>query len=544
MANITINDVDPDQAALAEAFLVDWLKVNYPSLDLSEGRVLRDILIRPAALFYALNQENLKVMTNSMSIAAIEGEVEPVDDAIVALTVSNFKLTRVQGAVATGQVVIVIPRLRTTSVPVNTTFTVGELTFVTANSFVGVTTPDAVLDSTSQRLITERTDGTYSFIIDVSATAEGAGYTLRRNTTFESVSPAIPNMIIAYAAEDFTTGRDAESNTDLIARFQQQISPAVYSGRTHISSELLAINANIRMLSIIGYGDEEMLRDRHNIFAVSHGGKADIYVRTREYPQTVAVLKPAVLVDADTHLFQIALGRDDAPGFYTVEAVLPEGAPQDQGSLEITEVVKGLDLTSTSGEFVPEINNITEGAYSRYQTAVIKFVDPTNDGTGSLSYNIWVNMMPDLVMLQNDSVNRANRNPQADYLVRAPIPAYASVSLKVQYTNSEAPDTDKIKQAVCDTVNALNFAIGQLPASIVFDAVYTVVDKRYAVVVSPIDIYCRIHTPDGRILSVRSPNGITVPNDPEYCVTSRTTLFFLTPANVDVVVEKVQTLPV
>jgi hypothetical protein len=249
-------------------------------------------------------------------------------------------------------------------------------------------------------------------------------------------------------------------------------------------------------------------------------------------------------VDADTHLFQITLGRDDAPGFYTVEAVLPEGATQDQGSLEVSEVIKGLDLTSTSGEFVPEITNITEGAYSRYQTAVIKFIDPDNDGTGSLSYNVWVNMMPDLVMLQDDSVNRANRNPQADYLVRAPIPAYAAVSLKVQYTNSEAPDTDKIKQAVCDAVNTMDFAIGQLPASIIFDAVYTVADKRYAVVVSPVDIYCRIHTPDGRILSVRSPNGITVPNEPEYCVTSRTTLFFLTPANVDVVVEKVQTLPV
>jgi hypothetical protein len=543
MADITIDSIDKDQASAAEAFLVDWLKVNYPSLDLSEGRVLRDILIRPAALFYALNQTNLQVMKNSMSVAAIEGNVEPVDDTIVDLTVSNFKLTRIPGVVSTGKIAIVLSTLRTTSVPVGTVFTLGELTFVTETSFVGVTTSDAVLDSTTQRLITQRTDGNYSFIIDVVASTAGSQYAIRRNTTFESVSPAIPSMITSYASEDFTTGQAEETNQELMARFQQAISPAVYSGRTHIASRMLAANENIRMLSIIGYGDAEMLRDRHNIFAVSHGGKADIYVRTRDYPQTILVNKTATLIDANTKTFQVTLGRDDAPGFYTVESVLPANAPQDQGTLEVTSVTKGLDLSQTTNEFVPEIATLIEGAYSRYQTAVIRFVDPTNDGS-NMSYDVYVNYMPGLADLQSDSINRDNRNPQADYLVRAPIPAYASVSMLIQYTTSELPNTDSIKQAVADAVNALTFSLGQLPASIIHDAVYTVLDKRYAVVVSPLDIYCRIHKPDGTIVAIRSPNGISAPSEPENCVTSRTTLFYLTPASVDITLQRVQTLPV
>jgi len=544
MADITINDVNQEQAALAEAFLVDWLKVNYPSMDLSEGRVLRDILIRPAALFYALNQTNIQTIKNSMSVEAILGNVEPVDDEVVDLTVSNFKLTRIPGATSTGKIAIVLSTLRTTSVPVGTTFTLGTLVFVTESSFVGVTTSDAVLDSTTQRLITQRTDGNYSFIIDVVASEAGAQYAVRRNTTFESVSPAIPSMITAYASEDFTTGQAEETNQALMARFQQAISPAVYSGRTHIASKLLAVNNSIRMLSIIGYGDPEMLRDRHNIFAVSHGGKADIYVRTRDYPQTILVNKTATLVDATTKTFQVTLGRDDAPGFYTVESVLPAAAPQDQGSLEVTSVTKGLDLSQVTNEFVPEIATLIEGAYSRYQTAVIRFVDPNNDGSGSLSYDVYVNHMPGLVDLQDNSINRDNRNPQADYLVRAPIPAYASVGMTIQYTTSEVPNADSIKQAVADAVNALNFSLGQLPASIIHDAVYTVLDKRYAVVVSPLDIYCRIHKPDGSVVAIRSPNGITAPNEPENCVTSLTMLFYLTPASVDIVLQRVQTLPV
>lgn len=544
MADITINDVNQEQAALAESFLVDWLKVNYPSMDLSEGRVLRDILIRPAALFYALNQTNIQTIKNSMSVEAILGNVEPVDDEVVELTVSNFKLTRTPGATSTGKIAIALSTLRTTSVPVGTTFTLGTLVFVTENSFVGVTTSDAVLDSTTQRLITQRTDGNYSFIIDVVANEAGAQYAVRRNTTFESVSPAIPSMITAYASEDFTTGQAEETNQALMARFQQAISPAVYSGRTHIASKLLAVNNSIRMLSIIGYGDPEMLRDRHNIFAVSHGGKADIYVRTRDYPQTILVNKTATLVDATTKTFQVTLGRDDAPGFYTVESVLPAAAPQDQGSLEVTSVTKGLDLSQVTNEFVPEIATLIEGAYSRYQTAVIRFVDPNNDGSGSLSYDVYVNHMPGLVDLQDNSINRDNRNPQADYLVRAPIPAYASVGMTIQYTTSEVPNADSIKQAVADAVNALNFSLGQLPASIIHDAVYTVLDKRYAVVVSPLDIYCRIHKPDGSVVAIRSPNGITAPNEPENCVTSRTMLFYLTPASVDIVLQRVQALPV
>lgn len=544
MADITINDVDQDAASAAEDFLVDWLKVAYPALDTSEGRVLRDILVRPAALFYVLNQTNLQVMKNSMSTDAIQGGVTPVDSSIVDLTVSNFKLTRVAGAKATGQVVIVITNLRTTSVPANTAFVVGGLTFITTHAFVGVTTPDAVFSDINQRLITRRTDGNYSFIVDVEAAAEGSSYTLKRNTSFDSVTPSIVGMILAYAAEDFTTGRDAESDADLVARFEQEISPAVYSGRSHIVSRLQAADSNLRMTSIIGYGDEEMLRDRHNIFAVSHGGKADIYVRTRDYPQTISVLKTAVLVDASTRTYQVALGRDDAPGFYKVEAVLPENAPQDQGSLEITSVVKGLDLTSTSGEFVPAIANLTEGAFSRYQTAVIRFIDPNNDGTGDLNYNIWVDYMPDLVMLQDDSINRANRNPQADYLVRGAVPIYSSVSLKIQYTNSTAPDATAIKNAVCAAVNGMDFSIGQLPASIIHDAVYTVIDKRYAVVVSPLDISCILSKPDGTEVMMRSQNGVRVTNEPQNCVTSRTALFFMTQAGVDVSVEKVQTLPV
>lgn len=538
MADVTINDLTEEQIQSAEQLLIDFLQTSYPSMDLTSGRVLRDLLIRPAAIFHAMDQENMTRLRQSMSLLEVEANPEIADETTVDAIMSNYRITRDTGSKTTGNVVIVIESNVTTAIPTGTVFTSNGLNYVTTAPYVGVTTSDAVID-TSDRLIVARADGAFSFTVPVEAESAGSQYTVKAAARF-TVNPTPPGLVDAFAAADFTTGTDTETNTELITRFKEALSPQVLSGRVHINALLKELVPTTLDTSIVGFGDEEMIRDRHNIFQVSHGGKADIYVRTLKYPQTVAVTKTATLVSKSTKTWQVAITRNDAPGFYFVQYVKPEGST-DAAAFEITSEVRGLDLTSPNDEFVPDITNQTEGAYSRYQTAVIQFIDTVTDVTSltenvsTQDYDVYVTYIPYVATIQDDFNDRSRRNPQADYLVRAAVPATVSVNLTVSYSNlDETPDEAAIQTAVADRVNALMFAFGKLPASVIHDAAHSVLSGPTVEVVSPIDINCSIRRPDGTIIRARSGNEIDIPDLPAYGVTSRTTVFYLDPADVDV----------
>ena len=550
MADPTITDLDPTAIAQAEALLIEFLKPQYPSLDLSEGRVLRNLLIRPAAIFHVLNQTNIEALQNSQSMLTVSADPASADPAIVDQILANYRITRNPGAQATGTVTIIIANLLTTPVAQNASFVAGGLTFTTLSAFVGVVTSAAVLSS-QQRLITKRTDGTYSFIIDVTAADVGEQYNIKHNTRFDSVSPEPPGMIDAVAASDFTGGSSAETNAQLVERFKLALSPQVFSGRINIESLLKNEFPLMKAISIIGFGDAEMIRDRHNIFSISTGGKADLYFRSQATPETIAVTKSAVLIDKATKTWQLAIDREAAPGFYAVTGVRLPTTPATAASYEITNEVRGLNLTPDTDEFVPDIANLVEGGGSRYQTAVIQFSDTDTDvsaltpNVSKQDYVVSILYMPQIKDVQVVASNRSVRNPQADYLIRAPVPAFAAVTLKVAYTDEvDAPDVDTIKRGVADRVNGINFALGQLPASVIHDAVYDAAGETGIMVISPVDLSCRILKPGGGFVDLRSADGLVIPNLPAEAVSSRTVNFFMTVDDVDVELQKVSVLPV
>lgn len=549
MAAPTITNLDPAVVAQNEQLLVTFIQEQYPALDLSEGRVLRNLLIRPAAQFYTLNNLNISLMQQSQSILAIEANPLLADPNLVDAVLSNYRLTRNPGSTAQGQITIVIQNLLTTQIVQNTIFTANGLTYTNTQTYVGVTTQAAVV-STQQRLIVPRTDGTFAFTIPVVATAVGTTSNAKRGTDF-TVSPSPAGIIDAFATADFTGGLDSQTNADLVALFKLALSPQVFSGRSNINSLLTAQFPNLQATSIIGFGDAEMLRDRHNIFNIATGGKADIYARTAVVPVGLTLTKTAILIDAVNQIWQFPVLRDDAPGFYTVDAVLPLNAGPDQGTYEITSDVRGLDLTSTDGEFVPQIANITEGAYSRYQTSVIQFYAPDID-TSSLTpfvstqqFSVIIRAMPNIADIQAIAVDRGNRNPQADYLVKAPIPAFTTIAITVLYTgNALAPDPAAIQQAVFNRISGLNFTLGQLPSSVVYQAVMDVLPSSGVMVQAPLDIQCSIRKPSGQYIYSRSGDGIVVPDLPAEGVTSRTVAFYVQLTDVQVTVQKVPVLPV
>ena len=85
-----------------------------------------------------------------------------------------------------------------------TIFTAGELTFGVEQPFVAVENLDAVTTE-QDRLITQRSDGTFSFTVPVIATDVGEEFRIKRGTRV-TVEPEVPGQIDALASADFEGG--------------------------------------------------------------------------------------------------------------------------------------------------------------------------------------------------------------------------------------------------------------------------------------------------------------------------------------------------
>lgn len=526
-----VTDLDPAAVTQNEELLAAWLAAEYPSLDLSAGRVLRDLLIRPAALLHTLNQTDVANVMKSQSLSAIKLDPASADTAVVDAVFSNYQVSRKSGTNAAGQLTIVVSAALTTAIGQAAVFSANGYEFQPTASFVGVTASSAVI-STSQRLITRRADGTYAFVIDVQATAEGP-VGIRRNTRF-TVNQPISGLVDVFATADFTDGVAPETNAEMVAAFERGISPPVFSGRIQIDALLHETMPDLVTTSIVGYGDAEMLRDRNNLFGIG-GGKADLYVRTALLPSMTTLTKEATLISAAGKTWQFSIAKDDAPGFYEVESVLPENSSAS-GSLEITAETRGVNLTATN-EFVPDIYSMLDGAYTRYQTAVVQVYDPDTSTTGMTegvtkrNFTVLVSCLPGLATLQSLASNRNNRSPNSDYLVRAPVPAIVTMDLTLEYA-ADVPDVGAIQTALAKAVNSLGIT-DRIPAALIHDTIRTAAGPD-VIAVSPVDMFMRLRKPLGGYVQDRSANALTIPTLPGEGVSPRTTAFFLYPDSVSI----------
>lgn len=534
--DLNFADISAVAIEQAEAYLVQLLNEEYPSLDLTKSRVIRDQVIRPAAILRALDSTELDKLRQSFSPLTITEDPTVADDDMVDAVFSNYRIERSAGTKAEGLVAIILDSLTTTAVPEETIFTANGLTFVLSQPYVGVISSEAVVTS-SERLIEERSDGSYVFTVPVTASSVGEAYRIERGTRF-TAAPTIPNTVDLEAVQDFSGGTDAETNAALTARIQAGIAPEIFSARAQVASLLQEQLPAIKAVSQVGLGDVEMLRDRHNLFLSSTGGKADIYVQTADYPGEIKLTKECTYVGENQ--WQFTIFRDDVPGFYLVTAIVPENAVAFEGSLEVVEEIRGLDLTLET-DWIQDIADLLEGAYTRYQTSVVKFEDPNTPlatvAGAKVDYDVYVLGQPSIKTLNDLTVDRTRRPHGGDYLIRAAVPALTAVSMVVQYRpDVAAPDTDAIKEAVASRANSLSFITGKLYMSQLVDAAYTVVDPKSAVI-TPIDMHAFIYPPDlvpvGWI-ELRDPNVLTIPDEPDRGVSQRTTCFFLAPSDVSV----------
>jgi len=535
-----LRTLDPDAVDQVQGETAQRLQEAYPQADQKRG-VLGDTVLHLHAVLMTAVGTLLAQKERSDSLLGIADQPTAADPTLVDKVLSNYRVQRGAGVRASGQMTIVVSRLIPTTVPAGAVFTANGIAFQTPAAYAARESP-AQVAATTDRVLRPIGDGLYAYTVPVVAVAAGTAGLLRRGA---NLVPAqrIPNFVRAYAEGDFAGGFDAESNADLMRRLQQGIAAPAWSNRATIDAMIHAQPDFARVLqtSIIGFGDPEMHRDQHTVLPISTGGRCDLYARTQSVPASVLLTKTCTLIEktAEGGLWSVSIHRDDAPGFYRVDRVGPPGSPQDTAGYEVVADIRDFDASGPG--FVPDVRTAVEAAYSRYQTATIRFLDTAGDVTGlvvnttTAPYDLVLSYMPQIADLQLFTGDRRVRNPAGDVLVKAPIPCDTTISFSIrQPATAEPPDLVAIAEAVAAAVNNLGFP-GQLHASMVADIVSDMIPEGSYL--SAVDMAGRIRRPDGVLRRIRSSEVLLIPDEPEFLVSPRTTAFLLDPQDVGVTVK-------
>jgi len=306
------SQISEEQLQTAEEYIMAIVKEAHPELDLGYGKVLHEVLVRPAAMMTALMLQNESIFRQSSSLLQVTNNPDLATDEIVDNLMSNYRIERSEGTEAAGNVTIVATQNNSMSIPEGYTVTANGVEFETLLTHSIFSSSDMVTQD-SDRYWVLRDDGAYQFTVPVQATTVGPNGKLRRNDDVEVVSPPL-DFVQAYAEEDFSGGEAAETNEDLVAKTSEGIAAKILSGRDHIEALLKETLPSLQQVSVIGFGDPEMIRDRHNLMNMSCGGCVDCYARTEDFPTVKDSTQTATLIDVTAGTWQIAFDRSTYPG--------------------------------------------------------------------------------------------------------------------------------------------------------------------------------------------------------------------------------------
>ena len=534
----SLTQLDTAKVESMIATLSQLMAERHPEVELTRG-VFHDLVLYFDGVLNAAIQENINRVLRSKSLLQITKDPTLADTDLVDQVLSNFNVTRDAGtpAVGTATLVFNLPVLTTVSQATRFTAETTGAVFVPTTSFT-ILPPNVAKTAANERTMIPVGDGTYAATIILQATAAGVIGNISRGVTLRPNS-VLNNTKTAYAAADFITGREPSSNEEYLTKLSAGLASKTIGGRQNYVAAILNQPefANTASLSVIGCGDPEQQRDQHGLFPISGGGKIDIYAQTNGYAQETEQLLSATYIGQTTAgtKWQIILSRDTAPGFYEVTKIAQPTSTNVTG-YGITLDVRNVNLSDLS--FVPDVLYVQEGAYTRYQTAVIQFED-TDTPPGTLVvnsskeiYSVRTIGMPLIAELQDFLSSRDVRARGADVLVKAPVPCFTKIAFDIRKEAADAtPDVASIQQAVSAAISKIGFS-GQLNASVISTVAHKYLTGRQAL--SSIDMFGKIRRPDGTVAYVRDSATLVIPTDYARGVSGRTATFLTRPEDVSV----------
>ena len=481
--------------------LQQLLTEEYPSIDVSTGTVLYELLIKPAAYYFATQDTSLETVRDNYSIAQVLNSDNP-DDTLVDNLLSNYNVVRKEGTSATGSLSIFTNGDNNIYIPANATFTCNGIDISPIKSYVGV----------SGSLVYEDTD-TVSYIPYVELGNGLKVFSIQAQTVdplTSTLSAGLPcstdvsdsNISSVEIGATFSGGTAEETNDQLLSRARLGVNAKVMTGRDNIQ-QLLVSNDDliVQDARVFGMGDTLQVRDAVNNGGVSTGGRVDIYIRTSTVPLAQDVALTAYRQGDGS--WEMDIPATSFAGAYAVTQIT-------YGNQLINTGIQSTVGYSATGGW-PLVESADHARYSKYQTLTISFEADIGDPFATEAvFNARVLYMPGVSETQDFLNGEGVRSLAFDHVVKAAIPVVVEADIDIGYASGAVtPSIGDFQQAVSDAVNG---------KSIGLEALYTS-DLAYAcsalfpegTVKMPINLRATIYLPDGSTAYTSSQNYIKPP---------------------------------
>jgi hypothetical protein len=467
----TLSDITQEQFDAAEGIIIELLRAGSPTLDLRKGTAIRDLIVRPAAEFHALNTLRIDDLRNSNSLKTLNENPDLGDDDVVDGLLSNLGYSRQPGEFAEGVVRVTVTIDKDYSVPNRFELKDGsDFVYVTEQQWTVRSEP--IVDPTSElQLFPDSTTvGEFYFLLPMIGQVEGANYQAGAGEVLTPVSREIAGVSVFEVFTDFSGGINQETTENAIAQLPASLSYRAFESNVSINTRLRNVFPSLVSSHSIGYGEEAQLRDKHNIFGTAVGNKVDTYIRTFRAPVSRLLEKTGTKLSDGVYQFQIA--RTDAPGFSIIRGIAAIGQTVDGtttgtepiiGSLPFTEVRSASGTEDTHHEFSPD-NIVVETAFTVWQESTVTVTDVQAIVEGgsatypdTLQFTVELFVPPDLSDIQSYIDYDTIRNLEADQVARGALVCLVSVQATLYHDPEVVLDLDLITQVIVDYINNKTF---------------------------------------------------------------------------------------
>lgn len=510
---------------ITAARLAAFIAQNYTDIETGPGSVINELLIKLAATIQNEQYNTIEAINQGATIKQVLAATEDSYSPVVDLIASNYNTTRSTGKKVTGKIKITLSSASDYNFRAGLTFTQPalNLNYILTSGVRVSSQPDEAL----KEIQLYRDQGFYYFILDVEAAEAGPEYQTSSGTVFALATDYFINSFVkAEAYGNFASGEAVETDKQLIAKIKSNLGNSRLESAAGIAKNFKTF-AGFQSLSICGANDAEMLRSKQNALGISTFGKADVYVRSSVGPETRQLQKEATKVSENSWIMHI--NNYEAPGFYTINSIIPAATSISLGGTLIpTSVVYGKAFYTNQRN--NELHSVVDARFTKYQTATVTFTYndiPAIPVGSNAAFIVQTACQPNILEMQDLMLSDEYRLACADYLVKAVIPCFVSLDIKLIKKRStdtfESLNLQNLKKDLFTYINTIPFG-GELHASNIVDICHNYDIKRVDL---PITMIGNILCPDGSTITVQDSDVLAIPYNLSKGVTPKTSLYFI-----------------
>jgi len=476
------------------------------------GTMLQSLL-KPLANYSMTLLETEQSLINNLDINTSSDELARVSLANLGLVIEDNKASK-------GRLIIITNTSDDVTISANRMFSAGGVIISLDKDVIATKDYAESLNDLYVPMYVYN-DSSYYFIVE--ATIE-EGTLVKDQIVDTDGAIAGVKQVLVYSG--FYSANTKQTIQDLKEQRLDGMIAKTLGNREQTIALLRQASLNVIDASIIGIGDDALLRDKANNFGISQGGHVDIYVRTSKYPQELSVTKTAISLG--NNKFKILVNKDDFPACSSAVAF----RTSSNTVTDFTRVTQGVDITNE--RVIPQYTENEHCSLSCLQTLELLFdMDETVAENETITGELILKGMPEVGAVKAYLEDPARRSPFLDILVKAFHNIELNIELAISHSAVELPENvSEIQNIVADYANSVPASQGFISGTEIAHAVMAAFPKL--IVLSPVIFTGAFDDYSIDINPMRSTDVIRIPDQVGEVCTKGTTVFSVNPDKVQI----------